>query len=243
MTSAIDVTARVADYATSMRTAAPVRVGIDGRSAAGKSTFAAALADAIRQSGRTAVTASIDHFHTPGHKYRSIAEEYTPATYYDTAFDYARFRSWVLDPLAPGGDRMCRLRYWDSYRDEAFEDEPVRVPADVVVVVEGGCLLRPELADCWDLIVWIDIDWAEMVERAVARDVAFVGDAEVVRRRYEGRFRGVHTLYEEATGARDRADILIDNRDALAPRVLRFPKAPSGSRRQGVRASTPHGRD
>lgn len=211
----------VAQAAVSLRKNGPVRVAIDGRSAAGKSTFAVAVAEVVRHSGRPVVVASIDAFHTPGHKFRSIAEEYTAASYYETAFDYSLFRRWVLEPLLAGGDRVCRLRYWDSYTDAPYDDAPVTVDEDAVVLVEGSFLLRPEFDNCWDVTAWLDIDWEQMTERAVARDVAFVGDAEVVRRRYEGRFRGAHTLYEQETRAPDRADFFIDNRDFDTPRIVR----------------------
>jgi uridine kinase len=204
----------------------PVRLMIDGRSAAGKSTFASELAEVIRGASCDATVVSIDAFHTPGHKFRSMAEKYTPESYYESAFDYARFREWVLDPLRDGGDRRCRLRYWDSYRDEAYHDPAVAIEPDSVAIVEGSYLLRPEFDNCWDLTVWLDIDWEQMIERAVERDVAFVGDREVVRRRYEGRFRGVHELYERETCAPARTDFFIDNRDVTARVVLRRPPAP-----------------
>jgi uridine kinase len=199
-------------------TADVTRVGIDGRSAAGKTTFADELADAIR---RPVIRASLDDFHTPGHKFRSMAEEYTAESYYDEAFDYVCFREWVVEPLMPGGSRHCRLRYWDSYHDVAYDDEPVVVPADAVLVVDGGMLMRPELADAWDMTIWIDVDWDDMVERAVARDVAWVGDADVVRRRYANRFRPMHDMYERVTNARARATVVVDNRDPERPRLLR----------------------
>ena len=70
----------------------PVRVGIDGRSAAGKTTFADRLAAAAFARGRDVVQASIDDFHPPGHKKRRHSVE----TYYDSGYEYGRFRSWVL---------------------------------------------------------------------------------------------------------------------------------------------------
>ena len=97
----------------------PLRVGIDGRSAAGKTTFADQLAEVAGRRGWSVVRASVDDFHPPGHKSRG----YTLETYYDSAFEYRRFRSWVLDPLEPDGGRRCRLAYRDSFTDTPASPE------------------------------------------------------------------------------------------------------------------------
>jgi uridine kinase len=150
----------------------PLRVGIDGRSAAGKTTFADQLAEAAGRRDRSVVRASVDDFHPPGHKSRG----YTLETYYGSAFDYRRFRSWVLDPLEPGGGRRCRLAYWDSFTDTPASPELTSVAEEAVLIVDGALLLRPELRECWDVVVWLHISFDEMVARAVKRDVAWAGD-------------------------------------------------------------------
>lgn len=50
----------------------PTRVAIDGRSAAGKTTLADELAEELRKRAHGVLRASIDSFHYPGHKFRSI---------------------------------------------------------------------------------------------------------------------------------------------------------------------------
>lgn len=94
------------------------------------------------------------------------------------------------------------------------------------MIVDGAFLFRPELVDCWDFTVWIDVSFDEMINRAVARDVAWVGSPEKVRRRYVERYVPLHLLYEARTGARDRAEVLIDNSDLAHPKMLRMPRAP-----------------
>jgi uridine kinase len=196
----------------------PLRVGIDGRSAAGKTTFADQLAEAAGRRDRSVVRASVDDFHPPGHKSRG----YTLETYYGSAFDYRRFRSWVLDPLEPGGGRRCRLAYWDSFTDTPASPELTSVAEEAVLIVDGALLLRPELRECWDVVVWLHISFDEMVARAVKRDVAWAGDPELVRHhRYTDHWTKAHELYERRTGGQDRADLVVDNSAPLRPRVLR----------------------
>ena len=80
-----EVLQAIADALLGVRQTHPLRVGVDGRSAAGKTTFAVAQAAYIRQRGREVLRASIDDFHRPGHKYRSIERTWTPKSYYDEA--------------------------------------------------------------------------------------------------------------------------------------------------------------
>ena len=93
----------------------PLRVGIDGRSAAGKTSLADELATLLRGRGRDVLRSSLDDFHRPGHKFRSMRGEWTPATYYEEGYDYQAFTACVLARLAPGGSRHCRPALFDSW--------------------------------------------------------------------------------------------------------------------------------
>lgn len=206
----------------SIRLQHPTRVGIDGRSAAGKTTLADALGDVIRRTGREVLRASIDDFHRPGHKFRSQREEWTPRSYYDDGYDYAAFRDLLLRPLGPHGTRRCRTGVFDSFHDVWLAEEWRAVGADCVLVVDGAFLQRPELRQDWDYLIWLDVDVETMVERARQRDVAWVGSEEVVVGRYRRRVGPTHALYEKLVQPRDRADAVVDMRDLMAPRILRL---------------------
>jgi uridine kinase len=213
---------RLAGELLGRRAAGPLRVGVDGRSAAGKTTLADELAAVVRGRGRPCVRASIDDFHRPGHARRSQAGEWTPERYYAEGFDHRAFRALLLAPLGPGGDRRCRLALWDALHDTPAPDATVEVPEDAVVVVDGAFLLRPELRDCWDYTIWVRVDWATMLERAAARDVAWVGSEQEVRRRYRRLWVPLHRRYERDTGAPELADAVVDNTDPDHPRIERL---------------------
>jgi uridine kinase len=214
------VLSQLADAIEALRLGHPTRVGIDGRSAAGKTTFATALAATLRRRGREVVRAEIDDFHRPGHKWRSINREWTPQLYYDEGYDYATFARLVLEPLGPGGTRRCRTRLLDSFHDELYPEEWVDVPADAVAVVDGAFLLRREMALHWDYLAWLDIDFETMVSRARERDVAWVGEAAKVERRYREHWIPTHQLYESLEHPADRADFVIDTNDWAEPRIV-----------------------
>jgi uridine kinase len=188
----------------------PIRVAVDGPSAAGKTTLADALAGRIRALGRACVRASLDDFHRPGHKHRSMRGAWTPSLYEREGYDWPVFRAVLLDPLAPGGDRRVRTAVFDAYRDEALPESWTLVDADAVVLIDGIYLLRPELAGCFDYRIWLSVRPETVLARACARDVAWVGSLDAVRARYESFWLPAHALYER-TGPASRADAVIQN--------------------------------
>jgi len=69
----------IVDWITSLELGHPTRVGVNCRSAAGKTTLADALGEVVQATtNRPVLRASIDDFHRPGHKFRSMREEWTP---------------------------------------------------------------------------------------------------------------------------------------------------------------------
>jgi len=203
--------------------ARPARVGVEGRSAAGKTTTADRLGECIAARGRQVVRASIDDFHPPGYSGRSQRGEWTLESYLAEGYDYAGFAANVLEPLAPGRSRRVRTAVWDSYRDEPISREPETLEDDGILLVDGAFLFKPELEPHWDLVIWLDIDIELMIERARTRDVAWVGSEEVVVERYRNRWAPMHLHYEKLYQPREKADVVIDHSDFEAPVVLRGP--------------------
>jgi uridine kinase len=203
-----------------LHTEEPTLVAIDGRSAAGKTTLADELAVRVSEKGRPVLRSSLDHFHPPGHKYRSSERRYTPASYYAEGYDYATFRAFVLDPLRASGSRSCRLAFWDSFNDVPFPEHWTDVPSGVIVVIDGIFLLRPDLRQYWDYTIWVDIDWESMLERAGKRDAAWIGSAEIAIDRYHTFWIPTHELYEAETNPKSRANAIVDNRYLETPSLL-----------------------
>jgi uridine kinase len=222
LTTRAQVIGALARAVTSLRADHPVRVGVDGWSNAGKTTLADELAAAIRAAGRQALRASIDDFHRKGHRYRSLRGEWTPRLYFEEGYDYAVFRSWVLDPLGPGGSRRCRTEMLDSYRDVLLPELWHDVAEDGLMIVDGIFLLHPDLAPHWEYLIWLDVDVETMIRRALVRDEAVVGSVEAVERRYRRFRQPVYEHYERMTDAPARAHAVVDNRDLAHPRLVRL---------------------
>src|SRR5687768_14901860 len=113
------------------------RVGIDGRSGAGKTMLVDALADRLEAMGQECLRASLDDFHRPGHQQREKAGGFTPKEYLREGYNYAKIREFLLDPLGPRGNRHCRLDYWNSHDDQPFPEDWLDAPPDAILIVDG----------------------------------------------------------------------------------------------------------
>ena len=123
-------------------------VGIDGGGGAGRSTLAAALAEA-RDDVRVL---RLDDF-------------FLSTVGGPESVDVARLRREALEPLATGRPaRFRRFEGWGEHLAEKHVVEPRRV-----VVVEGVFALQPDLRGLYDVTAWV-----EAAEAAHARTVAAV---------------------------------------------------------------------
>jgi uridine kinase len=88
-----------------------------------------------------------------------------------------------------------------------------------VVLVEGSFLLRPELADAWDVAVLVVADPATVLQRVLTRD-ADLGTPEQVRELYLRRYFAAWALHQERHDPWARADVVVDLSDPQAPVLL-----------------------
>jgi uridine kinase len=211
----------LADRILALRLDHPTRVGIDGHSAAGKTTLADELATVLRaRTARPVLRVSIDHFkrhvdlrtqHPPG----------SPESYYFEMFDVDAIREVLLAPLGPGGNRRYRTQIMD-FSGRTPIDSGVRVATDdAILVADGGFLQKPALSRHWDLIVYLHIEVADVLVRGTIRDQAWMGSAEAAAERYRTHYIPGEKLYLADIRPAERADIVVDNRDFAAPRILR----------------------
>lgn len=198
-----------------------LRVAVDGPDAAGKTTLADELARNLA-GRRAAIRVGIDGFHRP-RSVRLRRGNLSPDGFYHDSFDYDAVRRAVLDPLGPGGDRRYRTAVF-NYRIDAAVEEPLRVaPEGAVLLFDGVFMLRPELRECWDVSIFVDVSAEEALRRALVRDVEALGGPDVVRERYERRYLPGQRLYRVMAEPELAADVVIDNDDPAEPRVAKWP--------------------
>ena len=195
-----------------------VVVAVDGVDGAGKTVLADQLSDVIADlpvSARPVVRVGVDGFHHP--RERRYDRGTGPDTFYADSYDYAAFRRCVLEPFRAG--RALTPAAFDVEADVRVAPPPVATAVDTLLLVDGIFLQRPELANQWDAVVFVDAPFAVTVPRGNAR---FEGehdadpDGAANRRYVEGQ-----RLYLAEAKPRDRATWVFDNTDLERPRLSR----------------------
>ncbi|MEV2221775.1 hypothetical protein AB0E01_18110 [Nocardia vinacea] len=209
---------RVVDRLLSSRSTHPVRVAVDGITAAGKTTWAREIAGAVEARGRQAIHVSMDGFHhLRAHRYRQGRE--SARGYYEDAYDFDALARHVLEPLGPRGDLRFRSRVMDLATDTEVDDVPSIARPDAVVVIDGSFLQR-DLRRLWDVVVFIDADFAAARDRGTQRDAVAFGGVEAAGLAYEQRYHAASQEYLDQVRPAELADIVIANSDPTRP-VLR----------------------
>jgi uridine kinase len=125
----------------------PILIAIDGHSAAGKSTLAAAVARPLE-----AVVIDGDEFYAGG-----TGEQWDAMSPQEKAAHCVDWRKQrpVLEALARGEGARWHAYDWEV-GDGRLMEHPTICPAGSVVILEGVYSARPELADLFQLRVLYD---------------------------------------------------------------------------------------
>ncbi len=213
---------RVLDAARSLERTA---VAIDGRSGAGKSTFADELAARLGAAGVTTIRSTTDSFHRPREdRLRSGAT--SPAGYYTESHQLDAIVSELLEPFT-GGASSVRTAAFDEPTDRSV-DERATISGPTVLIFDGLFLQRPELAQFWDVVVyltadrrldagWLDFLLADLPDDPSAR--ATLIDDRLARARWP-RYRQGWSMYLDALAPAESADIVVDNNDLGSPSIV-----------------------
>lgn len=194
-------------------------VAIDGVDTSGKTTLADELRDRIRS--RPVVRLSIDGFHNPG-AVRMRQGEFSPQGYFEDSFNYPFLKEQVLDRIRQGADSVVAAIY--DYRVEAAVRKPaLAVPSGAVVIMDGVFLLRRELAEYWDLSVFLEVSFATVLERARRRDIGLFREMALLEEKYRRRYIPGQELYFAREDPRSRATIILDNNDPENPVWVKKP--------------------
>jgi uridine kinase len=212
------VLGRVADHLIARQVGHPLRVAVDGITAAGKTTLARELAAAVAARGRPATHLSMDGFHhARAHRRRQGRDSATG--YYEDAYDFPTFTRTVLAPLGPGGDRRYRRRIIDLAADAPVDEPPVTATEGMVLVVDGSFLQR-DLT--WDEVVLVDTAFAVARDRGSRRDADAFGGITAAENAYDARYHAASRRYLTEVDPAASATIVIGNDDPAHPELRRI---------------------
>lgn len=201
--------------------ATPVRVGIDGYSASGKTSLGDALEAALRPAGREVLRARLDDFKRPWRE-RHLYDRESGEGYYRNAYDNALIRADLLEPLSPGGDHRYRFGSINPRTGEPFGNERATATDSAILLADGVFLFRPELNALWDLRIFLTIDHQTSLRRGAARDSAWTASVEEAEALYRTRYIPSEELYTAEVDPLSHADIVIDTTDLGAPHFVRI---------------------
>lgn len=211
-----EVLRAVAQYLERRRLDHPVRVGIDGICGAGKTTFAAHLAEELGRLGRAVVLLDSDGFHHVRDRRRQQGRD-SARGYYEDGYDFEALASRVLRPLGPGGDRVHARAVHDLATDAVVVDETALAPPDAVVLFAATFLQRDGLRDLWDEVIYLHADEPVAMQRGIARDAVALGGHDAAADAYENRYLAACRLYLAEQDPRSRASVVVDNTDLDRP--------------------------
>ena len=197
-----------------------VRVAVDGRTAAGKTSFAHELARTLAATGREVFRASLDDFKRPwaeSHLYDRVSGD----GYYRNAFDLHAIKRLLLDPSSPTGSGLVALCSIDPITQIDHAQTTVDIPEDGVLLVDGVFALRRELNEHWDLRIWLRIDPELSIARGVKRDEDLESSREAAEAVHRDRYLVAEQIYVREVDPEAAADMVIDNTDFANPAVLR----------------------
>lgn len=171
-------------------------VAVDGPFRSGKTAFGDDLAEVLRERGHRVFRASMEGFHRSRAAQDAFGDD-TPERYFRYGFDESTLRRVLVEPFRMGGSTAFVTAVLDPSRDAWIEPRWITGPPDAILVLDGRFVLRPRLAELWDVPIVLDgdpVDPADVIAYAESDprdgDVVVVDDRDPEHPRSAGARRG-----------------------------------------------------
>ncbi|MFF2753320.1 hypothetical protein ACFVR1_06130 [Psychrobacillus sp. NPDC058041] len=197
----------------------PVRVGISGITASGKTTLANELAEALISSGKDVIRTSIDNFHNP-RKIRYRQGKESAIGYYEDAHDYQSFKEKLLVPLGPNGNLYYQTISLDLEKDEYVNKVEKVATKDMILIVDGTFLFKQDLSDLFDYKIFVDSDFKIARMRGAKREERAFGSFEKAEEIFLKRYHAASKLYLEQHSPQVHANAIIQNNVLNNPTIV-----------------------
>lgn len=199
----------------------PVRVGIDGVSASGKTCFADDLIEHLKNLGRDVIRASIDGFHnTPKIRYQQ--GQYSISGYIEDSFDYNAVINHILEPLGPSGKLKYKKSQYNFLSSEATNSTYEIATKNSVLIFDGVMLFNNTIHNYFDYKIYIDASFNTILERAIKRDSERLGGKTELLKKYNDRYIPGQKSYITKHKPHEKADLIIDNNNFDLPVLVKY---------------------
>ncbi|MEI5908631.1 uridine kinase [Bacillus spongiae] len=174
-------------------------IGIDGPSAAGKST----LARKLKNLGKEVTIVHMDDFYRPSNEKKIV-----DSTSVGESFDWERLMKQVLLPVSNNNKGSYQRYDWDTDRLAEWH----KVPVGGIVIIEGCYSLRNELLPFYHVKLWVDALKEISSVRVVDRERRGTGNKKM----WEEVYRPAEEKYIELQKPYKNVDIIVDGAGEIA---------------------------
>ncbi|MBJ8072193.1 MULTISPECIES: uridine kinase [Bacillus cereus group] len=209
----------IADHILKLNLTHPLRVGVSGITASGKTTFANELAEELKQCGVPVTRASIDDFHNP-RAIRYTQGKESARGYYEDAHDYTAFKERLLMPLGPNGNLQYETISHNLITDIPVHNELLVTSPNMVLIVDGTFLLKKDIAHLFDYKIFVDTDFEIARKCGAKRETEAFGSYEEAEKMFLNRYHAACKMYIDEHNPKECADVVFQNSDFENPEVV-----------------------
>ncbi|OOQ92813.1 AAA family ATPase [Bacillus cereus] len=209
----------IANHILTLNLTHPIRVGVSGITASGKTTFANELAEELKQCGVPVTRASIDDFHNP-RAIRYTQGKESARGYYEDAHDYTAFKERLLKPLGPSGNLQYETISHNLITDVSVHNEPLVTLSNMVLIVDGTFLLKKDIEHLFDYKIFVDTDFEIARKRGAKRETEAFGSYEEAEKMFLNRYHAACKMYIDEHNPKECADVVFQNNNFDEPVVV-----------------------
>ncbi|MFP3413707.1 AAA family ATPase [Bacillus sp. SIMBA_074] len=209
----------IANHILTLKLTHPIRVGVNGITASGKTTFANELAEEMKNRGVQVIRTSIDDFHNP-RVIRYAQGKESARGYYEDAHDYTAFKERLLKPLGPNGNLQYETISHNLITDIPVHNEPLVASPNMVLIVGGTFLLKKEVEHLFDYKIFVDTDFEIARKRGAKRETEAFGSYEEAEKMFLNRYHAACKMYIDEHNPKECADVVFSNSDFENPEVV-----------------------
>ena len=185
----------------------PIRVGIDGFCASGKTTLADAVALELRCTGREVVRISADDFQNPPEVRWQLGPR-SPEGFFRYQIDFLALRTLLLQPLGPDGSRRFHSSCYDVHASRPSLSMERTVSSSAVLILDGLFLHAPDLEHCFDFTIFVSAEFETCLRRALTRNQERSDDLTELEAIYREKYIPGFELYCREVAPRERASFV-----------------------------------